>query len=352
MTEQTLTNAHGPKPVKVGLVGYGWWGKTIAKQISSSAWLQLRVVAETHAPTRNDMHSSALLSGIRIVDNVEALIADPDLDAVILCTPHPEHAHQILAAAKAGLHVFCEKPLCLTLADAEKAVAACQAKDLVLGLGHERRFEPEIMGLRELIAQGTLGEILQIEANFSQDKFFALPKNNWRLSNAHAPVGPLTATGIHLVDLSIALLGPCETLWARLATLGSYFENGDTLGIMMGFPNGANAMITAVLATPFEGRFTVYGSKGWVEIRDRTHPENPTGWDITTVLRDQEKQLRFAAPHPTVLANLEAFAKAIRKVAPYPITTREMLANVAALEAIMKSVTHKSLMPVASSALG
>jgi predicted dehydrogenase len=130
--------------------------------------------------------------------------------------------------------------------------------------------------------------------------------------------------------------------------LGSDFENGDTLGIMMGFPNGANAMISAVLATPFEGRFAVYGSKGWIEIRDRTHPENPTGWDITTVLRGQEPVTRFAAPHPTVLANLEAFAKAIRNVAPYPVTTLEMLANVAALEAIMTSVKTRGLITVAA----
>jgi len=249
-------------------------------------------------------------------------------------------------ATQAGLHVFCEKPLCLTLDDAQKAIAQFKARNLVLGIGHERRFEPEIMAMRQLIADGGLGEILQIEANFSQDKFFALPKDNWRLSNTFAPVGPLTATGIHLVDLSIALLGPCESVWARLATLGSDFENGDTLAIMMGFPNGANAMISAVLATPFEGRFAVYGSHGWIEVRDRTHPENPTGWDITTVLRDKEPQRRFAAPHPTVLANLEAFAKAVRQVAPYPVSTQEMLANVAALEAIMKSVQSKGLQQV------
>jgi predicted dehydrogenase len=252
----------------------------------------------------------------------------------------------MMLAAQAGLHVFCEKPLCLTLDDAQKAIAQFTARNLVLGIGHERRFEPEIMAMRQLIADGGLGKILQIEANFSQDKFFALPKDNWRLSNTFAPVGPLTATGIHLVDLSIALLGPCESVWARLATLGSDFENGDTLAIMMGFPNGANAMISAVLATPFEGRFAVYGSHGWIEVRDRTHPENPTGWDITTVLRGKEPQKRFAAPHPTVLANLEAFAKAVRQVEPYPVSTQEMLANVAALEAIMKSVQSKGLQAV------
>jgi predicted dehydrogenase len=334
-------------PVRIGLLGYGWWGKTIAAQIAASPWLQLAGVAEIQPQALAAMADDPLLRGIPLHADPADLLAQAGVEAVILCTPHPQHAQQIVAAAGAGLHVFCEKPLCLTLDDARAAVAACEGRQLVLGIGHERRFEPEVVALRQLIASGELGEVLQIEANFSQDKFLALPKDNWRLSNTLAPVGPLTATGIHLVDLSIAILGPCETLWARLATLGSDFANGDTLGIMMGFPNGANAMISAVLATPFEGRFAVYGSRGWVEIRDRTHPENPTGWDVITTLRGQTQTRRFANPAPSVRLNLEAFAQAVRGVAPYPVTPREMLANVAALEAIMMSVRQRTLVNVA-----
>lgn len=330
-----------PTRVAVGLVGYGWWGKTIARQLAQSPWLRVAAVAEVDATARAAMAGDPLLVNVALHASAESLIAQPGLEAVILCTPHPQHAAQIVAAAERGLHVFCEKPLCLTLEQARRAVRACEAGGRVLGIGHERRFEPEVIALRRLIAEGTLGTVLQIEANFSQDKFFALPKDNWRLSNAHAPVGPLTATGIHLVDLSIAVLGPCERVWARLATLGSDFENGDTLAVMMAFANGANAMISAVLATPFEGRFAVYGSRGWVEIRDRTHPENPTGWDVKTVLRGQAPQTRFAEPSPSVRDNLEAFAQAIRGVRPYPVTHREMLANVAALESIMQSAQHR-----------
>lgn len=187
---------------------------------------------------------------------------------------------------------------------------------------------------------------MQIEANFSQDKFLALPPDNWRLSATLAPVGPLTATGIHLVDLSIALLGPCEALWARLSTRGTSFANGDTLAIMMAFEGGANALVSAMLATPFEGRFAVYGSRGWIEIRDRTHPENPNGWDVTTAIRGEQRHTRFAEPYPAVRANLDAFAMAVRGVHAYPVSHREMLANVAALEAIMHSAREGGLVVV------
>ncbi len=334
-------------PVRIGLLGYGWWGRTLARVIAESPWMQLAALAEVHAPTREAARGDAALADCAVLETPQALLAHPGLEAVLLCTPHAQHAAQIEAAVAAGLHVFCEKPLCMTLADARRAVQACQQAGRILAVGHERRFEPEVIALRRMLAQGALGTVLQIEANFSQDKFLALPADNWRLSNAHAPVGPLTATGIHLVDLAVALLGPCASLWARLATRGSRFENGDTLGIMMAFPGGANALVSAMLATPFEGRFAVYGSQGWVEIRDRTHPESPSGWDVTVALRGQERHTRFAPPVSAVRANLEAFAQAVRGMQAYPVGADELLGTVAALEAVMQSVRTSAPITVA-----
>jgi predicted dehydrogenase len=348
--DTTAKQSSTQEPVKVGLVGYGWWGKIIAKQISSTSHLKLIAVVEVDDNLRQQMASDTLLKDVQVLSSFDAFLKIADLEAVILCTPHLQHADQIVTAVQSGKHVFCEKPLCLTFSDAQRAIQCCVQHKRVLGIGHERRFEPSVIALRKEIEAGVFGTILQIEANFSQDKFFALPKDNWRLSNQHAPVGPLTATGIHLVDLAIAVLGPAESVWARLATRGSYFENGDTLGIMLAFPGGANALISAMLATPFEGRFAVYGSKGWFEIRDRKHPENPAGWDIKRVMQGQEPVTSFADQSPTVLANLEAFAMAIRGEQAYPVTHQEMLANVAALEAIMKSVISKRIEPIAAPA--
>ena len=331
-------------PLKVAVIGYGWWGKIITATLEASPLLDVILVVENDAKVVQIAQDSG--SKMTFAAHFDEAIKHPQVEAIILCTPNQFHASQIQTAAKAGKHVFCEKPLCLTYADAKASIAACNAAGVQLGIGHERRFEPAVIALREEIAKGTIGTVLQIEANFSQDKFFALPPDNWRLSNRFAPVGPLTATGIHLVDLAVAILGPSEAVWARLATRGSQFENGDTLGIMMAFPGGANALISAILATPFDGRFCVYGSKGWIEIRDNTHPENPTGWNVTTQLRDQERQQHFMPPAPAVRSNLEAFAGGVRGTKPYPVTHSEMLANVAALEAIMISEASGKLEPV------
>ena len=313
------------------VIGLGWWGRTIVRTLAGSD--KLNVVAGV------DPAPHAAEADIETLPSLDAALADDRIEAVVLCTPHTQHASQILRAAAAGKHVFCEKPLCLTLQDAKAAVEACASAGIVLGVGHERRFEPPILELRRLLASGALGTPLQIEANFSQDKFLSLPAGNWRLSGKEAPAGPMTATGIHLLDLAVSLLGPAESALARVRQLGSKLANGDTLGALIGFKSGANALISAILATPFDGRFAVYGSEGWAEVRDRAHPEASEGWTLTTVLRGHERSVREFPPAQAVRANLEAFADAVVGRTAYPMSDEEKLGTVAALEAVFRSTT-------------
>jgi len=320
--------------IKAAVIGLGWWGQTILKNLANSDVIKPVLAVDPLEPAR----TAAAKLGIATASRFEDALAQGDVEAVILCTPQDHHAEQIVAAAQARRHVFCEKPLCTTSADAERAIAAVRKAGIQLGIGHERRFEPAVIEMRKRFAAGEFGAALTLEGNFSQDKFLKLPPDNWRLSNSINPVGPLSATGIHMVDLSISLLGRPTSVWARLATLGSSFANGDTLSITLGFESGATAMLSAVLATPFMGRLALLGSKGWMEIRDRTHPENSTGWDVVTVHRDETPTSVFYPPHPAVRDNLEAFGRAAQGQASYPVTHDEMLANVRSFEAIQRSV--------------
>jgi predicted dehydrogenase len=320
--------------IKAALIGLGWWGQTILKNIANSTVIKPVLAVDPLDSAR------AVASGLGIgtAPHFEDALAHPDVEAVILCTPQDRHAGQIVAAARSGRHVFCEKPLCTTSADAEAAIAAIREAGVQLGIGHERRFEPAVIDMRRRFAAGEFGDALLLEGNFSQDLFLKLPPDNWRLSNTENPVGPLSATGIHMVDLAIALLGQPTRVWARLARLGSDFANGDTLSVTLGFAGGTTAMLGAVLATPFMGRLALLGSKGWMEIRDRTHPQNSTGWDVTSVHRDETPTSVFYPPHPAVRDNLEAFGRAALGLEPYPVMLDEMLANVRSFEAIQRSV--------------
>jgi predicted dehydrogenase len=320
--------------INAAVIGLGWWGQNILKNLRDSEVIRPVLGVDPLDSAR----ASAAALGIETAPSFEDALANPKVEAVILSTPQERHAEQIVAAAKAGRHVFCEKPLCTTAADAEAAIAAVNKAGVQLGIGHERRFEPAVIEMRKRFAAGEFGNPLLLEGNFSQDLFLKLPPDNWRLSKTINPAGPLSATGIHMVDLSIALLGRPTSVWARLAQLGSHFENGDTLSITIGFENGTTALLGAVLATPFMGRLALLGSKGWMEIRDRSHPQNSTGWDVTRVLQDAEPVTAFFGPHPAVRANLEAFGRAASGHAAYPVTKDEMLSNVRSFEAIQRSI--------------
>lgn len=320
--------------INAAVVGLGWWGQNILKNLLNSPVIRPVLGVDPLESAR----ASAAALGVETAPRFEDALAKPAINAVILCTPQERHAEQIVAAAQAGRHVFCEKPLCTTAADAETALAAVRKAGVQLGIGHERRFEPAVIETRRRFAAGELGNPLLLEGNFSQDLFLKLPPGNWRLSRTVNPAGPLSATGIHMVDLSIAFLGRPTSVWARLAQLGSHFENGDTMSITLAFESGATAILGAVLATPFMGRLALLGSKGWMEIRDRSHPQNSTGWDVTRVLRDETPVSAFYPPHSAVRDNLEAFGRAALGKAPYPVTPDEMLANVRSFEAIQRSV--------------
>ena len=322
------------QPLGVAVVGLGWWGRIIVPLLKTSQ--KLRVVKGVD-PTPAGAEFAAAQQ-IAYAGSFEETLDDPAVQGVVLCTPHTLHADQIVAAANAKKHVFCEKPLSLNRADVLRAVAACTRNEVALAVGHEKRFEPPIQELTRLAKAGELGTLLQIEANFSQDKFLALASDNWRMSEKEAPAGPMTATGIHLLDLSVGLLGPAHQVYARVRQLGSRLTNGDTLGIFVSFRNGSNALLSAILATPFDGRFALYGNKGWVEVRDKAHPEAPQGWTLTKSLRSSERQTVEYPPAKAVRANLEAFADAAMKRAPYPVPQDQMIANVSALEAVFRSV--------------
>jgi predicted dehydrogenase len=319
-------------PLNVAVIGLGWWGRIIVPLLKGSSKLRVVRVADPLPAAAQFAREHELPLG-----SFDDALKDRNVHGVVLCTPHTQHTEQIVRAANAGKHVFCEKPLSLTRGDVLRAVDACNRAGVRLAVGHEKRFEPPIQEAMRLVKSGELGTPLQVEANFLQDKFLTLPADNWRLSVKEAPAGPMTATGIHLLDLSVGVFGPAERVFASVRQLGSQLVNGDTLGILVNFKSGGNALLGAVLATPFDGRFAVYGNRGWVEVRDKAHPEAPQGWTLTVHRRGGEKTVREFPPAKAVLANLEAFADAASGGAPYPVPQAEMIANVSALEAIFRS---------------
>jgi predicted dehydrogenase len=316
------------------MIGLGWWGRKMTAVLQKAGQdIEIVCAAEPNAAGVG----FAKENGFACYSSDHEALKHPGVEAVILATPHSLHAEQIERAVAAGKHIFCEKPLALTRAGAKKAVNACAAKELVLGMGHERRFEPPVATMIEAAQSGALGRLLQVEANFSHDKFLTLAADNWRLNPAEAPVGGMTATGIHLTDLSTLLFGPARDVRVSCERLASNIPQGDTMSAHIRFKGGGTAYVSATLATPFISRFAIFGTKGWIDIRDKAHVESPAGWVVTSATTGSPISVTEVPPAEPVRDNLVSFARAVRGVAPYPITGDQLVNNIAILEAIIAS---------------
>ena len=332
-------------PVGIALVGLGWWGQKMLSVLEAAPG-DIKVV---RAVEPNLDAVRALCEGKEIVvsaDYADAL-ADPAVEAVVLATPHSLHTAQIAEAVQAGKHIFCEKPLALTAEEAARSVALCAEAGLVLGMGHERRWEPPIAAMLAKADAGKLGRIQQTEANFSHDKFVGLDKDNWRVKATESPAGGMTATGIHLLDLSVRLLGAAESVLCICEQLSSDLPQGDTVAAYVKFAGGGTSYVSASLSSPFMSRFTVYGSKGWIDIRDKAHVEAPDGWIVTSAMAGGPIETVEIGKAEPVKDNLVSFARAVRRTETYPITADHLVDNIALLEAVFRSAKSGAIEKVA-----
>ncbi|WP_171181318.1 Gfo/Idh/MocA family protein [Ruegeria sp. HKCCD8929] len=331
--------------VKIAMVGLGWWGQKMVSVLQAVPD-EIEIVRAVE-PNLGAVRDFAREKGLFVTTDYSDALNDPEVGAVVLATPHSLHEEQIEQAVAAGKHIFCEKPLALTKAGAEKAVRLCREAGLVLGMGHERRFEPAMAELLSMSDAGDLGRVHQIEANFSHDKFVSLDRDNWRLKANQAPAGGMTATGIHLLDLSVRLLGEAESVLCHCENLSTDLPQGDTVAAYVKFKNGGTSYVSASLANPFVSRFAVYGSKGWIEIRDKAHVEAPEGWVVTKGLAGAPITVEEIPTAEAVKFNLVAFARAVKGAEAYPITSDHLVNTIALLEAVFKSAQSGKIEEIA-----
>lgn len=312
--------------IQAALVGLGWWGEQLLKASQGADGLRF-----IHGVSPRPEHRRALADthGLRLSPDIATMLADPAVQAVVLATPHSLHAEQIEQVAAAGRPVLCEKPLVLTRAEAVRAVTACERAGVLLGVAHNRRFLPAVAALREAIGAGALGRLLHVEGHLSNENSSAnfAP---WRHDAAESPAGGMTGTGIHLLDLMVALLGPVESVTTQLVQWKPPPGALDSLAVLLRFRNGISGTLAMVRATPRVWRLHVFGTQGSAEQHDENH--------LVLRLSGQPHERREFPVVDTLRLELEAFAAALSGGAPYPVTPRQMLDTAAAFEAIAHSV--------------
>jgi predicted dehydrogenase len=272
-----------------------------------------------------------------LTEDYRALLNRPDVDAVAVVTPHLLHEEMAVEAFRAGKHVFCEKPLALTAASAERILAACTKTGTVIGIGHERRYEPAMEEMRRLFETGALGRLLHLDANVSHSNFRRMDPSNWRRDPRHAPAGAWTALGIHLGDMFVSLAGRPTRVTGRTASQIFPHPSEDFVSAEIDFENGARGRITCLSTPPFYGRFTLVCDQGWVEVQEGGNVDKGIPSSFVHCAVDGSRQTRTYEHANTVRMNFEAWADAVEGRAPYRFIAEELLSNIRILDAVTRS---------------
>jgi predicted dehydrogenase len=329
--------------IRAAIVGMGWWGRTLVESVQGSD--KIRFVAGVTRTVSPEVEAFAKQHGLRLIADYDALLKDKDVDAVVLCTPNSQHPAQVIAAAKAGKHVFCEKPFTLTKEEAEEAVAAVRKAGITLALGYNRRFHPEMTKLRNQIRSGELGTILHVEATMTFPNALYLTPEHWRADRSETPAGGLAPMGVHAVDGMIDLCGEIDHVFAQSFRRAVAVDSDDTTSILFRMKDGMSGYLGTMTATGPGFSFQVFGSKGWVRLEGVTHVAGASSEERRTRLFGNCRFQPVKGPLQTWQAEtidlprvtLEAFADAAEGRAPYPITLEEAIHGSAVTEAIIRS---------------
>jgi predicted dehydrogenase len=287
----------------VACIGIGWWSDVLADAIQRSGKLE---ILACYSRSEEKRRNFAAKYNCRPAASYEAVLADPEIEAIINTTPNDLHLTTTRAAAAAGKHVFLDKPIANTVADGRALTEACNEAGVVLALGYQRRRESQFRWIRQQIEAGRFGKLVNAEANISRDRLGKIDLTSWRYQAAGMPGGVMLQIGIHYTDVLEYLIGPIHAVrgqWAQLVLPG---DNPDVASLILEHENGALSTLNASYASASEHYLmNIYG-------KDQT-----AYYDLHNGLRllkrgESQPVAVQCAKNDTLIEELEEFAAAAR----------------------------------------
>ena len=290
------------EPLRVGCIGMGWWSDVLADAMKRSGKLEI-VACYTRSETKR--RSFAEKYACTAAVSYEAILADDSIAAIVNTTPNHVHRETTVAAARAGKHVFLDKPIANTIADARAITAACRKAKVVLALGYQRRKESHFRWIRRQIDDGAFGRLVNAEANISRDRLGQFDPTSWRYTAEGMPGGVMLQIGIHYTDVLEYLVGPVASVQGRLAQLVLPGENPDVASLILEHQNGAISTLNACYAAASEYylmNFSGMEASAYYDLheglrfltRGQKRPHRVLGLDNDTIVEELEEFARAA----------------------------------------------------------
>ena len=289
-------------PLRVACIGMGWWSDVLADAMIRSGKLDI-IACFTRSPDKRAAFAAKY--NCREAPSYAAMLADPEIEAIVNTTPNDAHLATTRAAAAAGKHVFLDKPIANTVSDGRAITELCSKAGIVLALGYQRRRENHFRWIRRQIDAGAFGTLVNAEANISRDRLGKIDLSSWRYQAAGMPGGVMLQIGIHYADVLAYLMGPIKAVTGRLAQLVLPGDNPDVASLVFEHESGALSILNASYASASEFYLmNIYGKEA-------------------TAFYDSHNGLRFlrrggeaaaiaCEANDTIAEQLEEFAAAVR----------------------------------------
>ena len=316
--------------LKVGSIGLGRWGQMLAEKAALTDNIE---IARCFARTPETRDEFAKAYGGRPAESFEEVLEDPEVEAVLLATPHSLHREMCVAAAEAGKHIFVDKPFTLNVADGKAAVNAAKAAGVVLQVGHNRRRQPATRRLKQMIDNGELGMVHYAEANLSYPKGLN-PRGGWRAEPSESPAGGMTGLGVHMADNLNYLLGKPVRVAAFSKQVVGVSRLDDVTTATIEYDSGPLAFLATSMVIPDIARTAVFGTEAaaWNEVDGERFYIQRVG--------ELERSPHSIDQLDTVRDELQEFAANVRSGGTPETGGPEALEAVAILEGIVESAAR------------
>ncbi|HSN42283.1 MAG TPA: Gfo/Idh/MocA family oxidoreductase [Burkholderiales bacterium] len=334
-------------PVKVGIVGLGRWAKVLTRAAKQSG--KVEIVAG-YSRSEEKRTAFAKEMGVPAAPDMKTMLSNPEIKGVVLTVPNEQHLPMAEMVAKAGKHVYTEKPIAQTLSDGLKIAALEKQYGVTVTVGHSARLMAGIRIIKEKIDAGELGRVAFMEANFSNERALELTPQTWRWYKDRAPGGPLSQLAIHQFDVLHLLGGEIDevsSMASKLSPVGA--EVDDQSMTLIRFKDGKIGYVGSCWTSPGIFAVRVFGSKGLM------HYEIDFGtWDTPHLLHKAStlyiqrgkdgwaKREDIKLPESDMFrAELEAFAGSCVSGKPNELTAHNGNVAVAVVNAALKSIDSK-----------
>ncbi len=324
--------------INAAIVGLGHWGQLLVSSVDDSSAIQFtRAITRTPANVADFCAARNITLSSVLADALD----DDSIDALVIATPHSLHYEQLMAAAAAGKHVYCEKPWTLDAGQGRTALHALTDSGLKVAIGHNRRFAPNSLAMKAILDAGDLGQPIHMDGHFHAN--LVPNKDRWRDNRDESPAGGMTSMGIHALDMFINLFGRIRDVQVQSKRVASTLDVDDSTLVRVNFKSGCTGHLTTLSATHMMWRISAFCTGGWVEIRDQDQIE------ISSIADGTRKQTFPGFEYPaigTIGAALEAFAKDVAGGPPFPIPPAEIEHATDTLAAIIQSAQSGKVLSV------